>query len=140
MASSIRGPVMVVFTTSSRAMIISAPILFCTICWGNIRANKIFKKEILKKQNPCFNTQALEPIFQPKKGKTNVLFIKWVLNNFVIKKCPVYKDTCKRIRKKKKKRGSNWLFESVLLFNFKLPLISEIVHIKGVSREIINLL
>jgi hypothetical protein len=29
MASSIRGPVMVVFTTSSRAIIISAPILFC---------------------------------------------------------------------------------------------------------------
>lgn len=30
-ASSIRGPVIVVFTTSSRAIIISAPIRFCNI-------------------------------------------------------------------------------------------------------------
>lgn len=34
-ASSIRGPVIVVFTTSSSAIIISAPILFCSSCEQN---------------------------------------------------------------------------------------------------------
>lgn len=34
-ASSILGPVIVVLTTSSRAMIISAPILFCNSCMQN---------------------------------------------------------------------------------------------------------
>lgn len=39
-ASSILGPVMVVLTTSSRAIIISAPILFCTSHWQYRREDR----------------------------------------------------------------------------------------------------
>lgn len=51
MASSILGPVMVVLTTSSRAIIISAPILFCEKFRG--------VNEALKCSNPRGKNEAL---------------------------------------------------------------------------------
>jgi hypothetical protein len=51
MASSIRGPVMVVFTTSSRAIIISAPILFCKKKKNNKKGKRSIRWSIEKLRN-----------------------------------------------------------------------------------------